>query len=118
VSHKQALESLWQGRCSVFVRQERRNPVSKRVEFDEVAVYADQPCRLSYKTVRQTTESNNAAETTQVTTLFVSNALLVPAGSKIAVTQNGRTTNYERSGEPAVYTHHQEITLTLFRGWA
>jgi len=109
---------LWQGRCSIFVRQERRNTTSKRVEFDEVAVYTNQPCRLSYKTVRQTTEGNSAAEPTQVATLFISSDVVVPAGSKIVVAQNGRTAHYARSGEPAVYTHHQEIVLALFPGWA
>lgn len=44
--------------------------------------------------------------------------VVIKAGSKIIVTQHGRTTEYSNSGVPAVYPTHQEIMLTLFNGWA
>ena len=49
--------------------------------------------------------------------LFISPDVLIKAGSKIIVTQHGRTTEYSNSGVPAVYPTHQEIMLTLFEGW-
>jgi len=115
---KSALELLWKGTCSVFVRQEKQNPINKRIEFDEVPIYENQPCKLSFKTITSTNESNNAAEVTQVQKLFISNEVNIPAGSKVVVTQNGKTNEYEKSGEPAFYSNHQEITLVLFKGWA
>lgn len=118
VNHKQALESMWIGRCSVIVRQERQNPLSKRIEFDEVPIFVNQPCRLSFRTIKQTTDDNIAAEVTQVARLFITNAITIPAGSKLIITQNGKTVDYERSGEPAIYSNHQEIMLVLFKGWA
>ena len=42
----------------------------------------------------------------------------MPAGSKIVVTQEGRTAAYARSGEPAVYSSHQEIVLVPFEEYA
>ena len=75
-------------------------------------------CKLSFVTIKQTLENQNVAEVVQVTKLFISNEVDIPAGSKIRVTQNGKTADYEKSGEPAVYTNHQEITLELFKGWA
>jgi len=42
----------------------------------------------------------------------------IPEGSKITVTQNGVTHDYERSGKPAVYSCHQEVPLELFKEWA
>lgn len=116
--HKKALQMLWKGTCSIIIREERQNPTTKRTEFDEVPIYTDQPCKLSFATIRQTMESNNAAEVVQITKLFISNEVDIPAGSKITVTQNGKSADYERSGEPAIYTNHQEITLELFKGWA
>jgi len=116
--HKKALQMLWKGTYSVFIREERLNPITKRTEFEEVPIYTDQPCKLSFKTIPSTNENNNAAEVVQVTKLFISNEIDIPAGSKIRVTQNGKTADYEKSGEPAVYTNHQEITLELFKGWA
>ena len=38
--------------------------------------------------------------------------------SKITVTQNGVTGDYARSGVPAVYVSHQEVTLELFKEYA
>ena len=46
------------------------------------------------------------------------NRLCLPSGSKITVTQNGKTTDYCLSGESAVYTSHQEIALELFEDYA
>ena len=42
----------------------------------------------------------------------------IKGGSKIVVTQNGRTQIFSSSGEAAVYPTHQEIILELFKGWA
>lgn len=50
--------------------------------------------------------------------LFISPDVAIKAGSKIIVTQHGRTTEYSNSGVPAVYPTHQEIMLTLFNGGA
>ena len=42
----------------------------------------------------------------------------IPAGSKIVVTQEGRTNEYQKSGEPAVYSFHQEVMLVPFERYA
>ena len=54
----------------------------------------------------------------QSVTLYIDPSVDIPEGSKITVTQNGVTRDYERSGRPAVYSCHQEIPLELFKGWA
>ena len=50
----------------------------------------------------------------QTIKLFISPLVNVPAGSKITVTQNNQIQVYKASGQPAVYTNHQEIELELF----
>ena len=53
--------------------------------------------------------------------LFLSPDVKVPAGCKIIVTRPNdveRTFTYSRSGEPGVFSNHQEIMLEPFRGWA
>ena len=50
----------------------------------------------------------------QTIKLFISPLVNVPPGSKITVTQNNQTQVYKSSGQPAVYTNHQEIELELF----
>jgi hypothetical protein len=50
-----------------------------------------------------------------VTKLFLAPEIVVKPGSKLKVTQAGRTECYVRSGEPAVYGSHQEIVLELWK---
>jgi len=118
VNIKAALESLWKGTCTIVIREETQNPTNKRIEFNEVPVYENQPCKLSFETITTTKDNNNAELVVQGAKLFIAPEVDIPPGSKITVTQNGKTTEYEKSGEPAVYTNHQEITLELFKGWA
>lgn len=117
MSVRQALESLYEGLCTITTKAEKVNTVTKRTEFTESTLVTNQPCRLSYSTLRSSGDGD-ASEVLQVTKLFLAPEFDVPAGSKITVTQNGKTANFQRSGEPAVHANHQEITLELFKGWA
>lgn len=112
------LQKLWEGKCTVKVRQSKVNPVTKKTEFDEVISYTDEPCKLSFETITSTDENDNAARITQKLKLFIAPEIVIPPGSKITVTQNERTVDYEKSGEPAVYSNHKEIILNLFKGWS
>lgn len=113
-----ALELLWKGICTITVRQGSQNLTTKRTEFSETMVYQNQPCKLSFTSITSTTENNDAAQVTQATKLFVAPEVNIPPGSKIVVTQNGITNEYEKSGKAAVFTNHQEVPLELFKGWA
>jgi hypothetical protein len=112
------LKKLWIGSCTVITRTKQQDPVTKRIEFIEETIYENEPCRLSYQRLSPTTDKNGIAEVVQVPKLFLSNEINIPPGSKIIVTQNGRTIEFSNSGQPAVYTNHQEIVLELFKGWA
>lgn len=118
VDTSKALQSLWKGSCTVYVKQEAQDPTTKRITFGESAVYTNQACKLSFEKITDTIENNNAALITQAAKLFISPDVIIPPGSKITVTQNGKTADYEKSGEPAVYSNHQEVPLELFKGWA
>jgi hypothetical protein len=118
VSVRQALESLWQGVCTITIREGTQNPTTKRTEFTESNLHQNQPCKLSFERITVTDDSDNAASIAQATKLFIAPEINIPAGSKITVTQNGKTAAYEKSGEPAIYSNHQEVPLELFKGWA
>ena len=114
-----AIKSLWRGKCTITVRNnDTTDENTGRVVVGEVDTYTDEPCRISFDTVNATQTENNAANIIQSITLFIDRAVTVPEGSKITVTQNGVTAEYEQSGKPAVYSTHQEIPLELFKGWA
>ena len=95
IKRKQALKMLWKDSCSIFVREEVIDEETKLTDFrDETAAVA------------------------QSAKLFLPSTCTVPAGSKIVVTRGERTFVFSRSGEPGIFTHHQEIPLEKFRGWA
>lgn len=70
--------------------------------------------RLSKETIRPT-DTNGLTEVVQTLKLFTHPEIDIPAGSKITVTQQGITTEYQHSGKPAIFTSHQEIPVELWR---
>lgn len=118
VAHQKAIVSLWTGICTIYTRAEQVNQTNKRIEFVETAIIEDEPCRLSFKNSSPVSISTDVAENKQIIKLFLSPNVVVPMGSKITVTQNGVTNTYRRSGEPCIFSYHQEILLENFEKWA
>lgn len=114
-----ALEKYhYHDKCTVIQRQGIKNAKTGLTKQVEVTVLEDVPCKLSFETVKNTESSDTAAALTQTTKLFLAPERVISPGSKILVTHEGRQTAYKQSGEAAVYPSHQEIVVTLFKGWA
>ncbi|MFC4355311.1 hypothetical protein ACFO0S_09655 [Chryseomicrobium palamuruense] len=111
------LERTYDGVCTVIEYQSYKKP-NKSTGQSEVPVLNNQPCRLSFTTVKNNEQMGNSAKVQQVVKLFISPDVRIKPGSKITVTQSGVTNEYQSSGEPAMYDTHQEIVLELFKGWA
>lgn len=116
--HRRAIEKLYEGSCTVMAYGEYLDPVTKITKVGEYTLFEDKPCRLSYGSLSTSTSTEGPANVVQVTKLFIAPELEIPPGSKIIVTQNGRTTEFSNSGVPAVYPTHQEIMLELFKEYA
>lgn len=118
VKARKAIESLYDGKCTIIEHQKIKKE-NKSTGFQEVVVLADVPCRLSFKTITNTNQTETAASAVvQITKVFLAPEIQVKPGSKLTITQNDVTTEYKSSGEPAFYSTHQEIVLELFKGWA
>lgn len=117
VKARKAVESLYDGICTVIEYQEFKKE-NKSTGHKEVVVLEKQPCRLSFSTITDTSTSDTASHLVQTVKVFLAPELAIKAGSKLDITQNGVTTSYKSSGVPAVYQTHQEIVLELFKGWA
>ena len=117
-AYKKAVQGMWKGKATVTVLEGVLNPANGRTEPTESVTVSDAPCRISHTTIKSTQPSEEAAAVAQSVTLYIDPSVDIPEGSKVTVTQNGVTRDYERSGTPAVYSTHQEIPLELFRGWA
>lgn len=115
-AYEKVIKSLWKGRCTVTIRSYKEDPDTLTMVATYKTPIVDEPCRLSFQTISPTSEGV-AATVSQEVKLFVGNHLDVPTGSKITVSQNGITWDYERSGLSAVYSVHQEIPLELFTKW-
>lgn len=113
-----AVRSLWNGRVAVTVREGMLDEHTGRTEPVERIVASGLPCRISFSTVQSTEPEEGAARVVQGVKLYLDPSVDIPEGSRVTVTQNGVTANYERSGRAAVYTDHQEVPLVLWKEWA
>ena len=116
-------ERLYMGICDVY---EYEGGNKGLIKLKEVKVLENLPCRISYRN-----NYNNAKSKTtgvedyeapssrgQTVILFTAPDVNIKPGSKVVVTQNGRTVAYNCSGQPVVYQTHQEIALELFKKFA
>ena len=118
-----ALRRFWTDHCDVFVRESARDAGTGRDVFTERRIYADLPCRvsfrLSFETVNGVRDVGDAAVSAgQAVKLFLAPEVVVPAGSKIVVRRRGHEMTFIRSGVPAVFEGHQEVRMERFTQWA
>ena len=116
VTHKNALQRLWKDKLTVVEYREVTKP-NGSTGFEEVTVLENQPCKLSFSTLQAVNQNDANAAVVQVVKIFCDPALNIDAGSKLVVEHNERTFEFSRSGEPGIFTNHQEIVLVPFRGW-
>lgn len=114
---REALETTYESLCTIIQYRDVMDDKTKLSSEKEVVVIEDQPCKLSFEKLNAVVQTETAAAAAQGVKLFLAPETTVNSGSKIVVTQNGVTGEYSASGEPAIYSTHQEIILELFRGW-
>ena len=114
---REAIMSMWTGVCNIFGFKDTEDKYGATIHT-EVALFENLPCRLSFKNISQTSQTESFAVSSQVVKLFIAPDVYVPPGSVIEVTQNGITRKYKHSGISAVYTNHQEIVLEAYKGSA
>jgi len=110
-------ELMYIGLCTI-VEYHKVKQVNRSTGFTEVVVFEDIPCKLSFKNVSSSVETDKASIINQSISLILAPEVNINPGSKIIVTQNGVTKAYKNSGVPAVYTTHQEIMLDVFKEWS
>ena len=117
VSARCAIERSYIGFCTI-VEQKKVQNANKSTGFQEVIVLENQPCKLSFSSVKSVSENGVGATVTQTTKVFLSPEIKVKTGSKLIITQNGVVAEYQNSGEPATFFTHQEIGIQLFERWS
>lgn len=117
VTRKNALQRLWNDSLTVVAYIEKTN-ANGSTGFEEAAVIKDVPCKLSFSTLQAVDQSDAGAAVVQAVKIFCASDVAIDAGSKLIVRHGGRVHEFSQSGEPGVFTDHQEIVLVPFRGWA
>lgn len=120
MTHRKALEWMWRDRCWVYIQEETTDPVAHLTDFEEKPLLENQPCKLSFETLNATS-GDEIPVATQAVRLFLSSDVDVPPGCKIVVKRFNtleRKFTFTKSGIAAVFTNHQEILLTEFKGYA
>ena len=118
IVRRKALEKLWSGTCTVVGWGEVEDPITHVTTHGEITLHENLKCKLSHEKLTSASSTGGPAIISKQVKLSLGNEYDIPAGCKITVTQNGKTADYTRSGEPAVFMDHQEIILELFKGWA
>ena len=119
-AQRKALERMWKDRCTILCQKKVTNPDTKLTDFEEVPLLEDVPCKLSFEKLTST-DGDNVAAKFQNVKLFLSPDIQIPAGCKIIVNRFNEVQRefiFSHSGEAGVFTHHQEIYLELWKGWA
>ena len=111
--HRKAIEATYDGTCRIYRMRPVKDPDTKVTRQEEVLVQEGIPCHLSYSSAVPAAGSSTAASVVQSIKLFLAPEPVIPPGSRIEVTQQGRTESYDQSGQAAVYSSHQEILLEL-----
>ena len=108
------LKKLWIGKCTVYEYIDTVDPETFQSVQRPNPIVTNEPCRISYHKEQATNIQNGAPVISQSITLFIRPDLVIKPGCMIEVTQHGVTERYKGSGQPAIYTNHQEIVLELW----
>ncbi len=114
---RKSIELGYIGTCNIIEFKEVLNE-DKSSSFQEVIVYEDIPCKLSFSNSTTTNDNGTASSVNQIVKLFIAPEILIKPNSKIVVNQNNIVETYSNSGQPLTFSTHQEIMLNLFKEWS
>ena len=112
-----AVESLYEGRMTVFEYLPTKDEETGITSHSEVEVMTNIPCRLSYSDDTAAAESNAVTENVQKIKVFFAPGIYIKPGSKLLIQQHGAIAEYKSSGAPKVYSSHTEVNLEYFDRW-
>ena len=89
--HRKAIEATYDGTCRIYGMQSVKDPVTKVTRQEETLVQDGIACHLSYSSTALAAGSDTVTGVAQTIKLFLEPEPVVPPGSRIEVTQQGRT---------------------------
>lgn len=114
---KKFIESLYIDTCNIYEFQHVVDETTGITSQQEVLVYENVPCKLSFNRLPQTGDGA-ASSSSFLGTVFCAPDLEIKEGSKIVIVKNGKTYALANSGVPRMGINHQEITVSEWKKWA
>lgn len=106
-----ALESTYEGLCTVTEFLSAKDPVTKVTKQQEVQVLVNEPCALSQTSSPGVLKTDVDNTTDFTAKLFISPDVTIRPGCEINVVQNGMDCLFQQVGTSFRYATHQEILL-------
>lgn len=108
---RKQLEKMYDSRCAIINYTEKVDEYGTTT-YTSVIIAKEQPCKLSYNSANNATQTKTVDNVEQTITLIMSPTLDVKEGSDVTVTlYNGTILEFVSSGIPKRYRSHQEISL-------
>ena len=104
------LEKTYDGKMTV-VGSRKETVDGETVVMPDAVLYEDQPCALAFSGTPNAEQGEDAGQTRYQATIFCAPELVIPAGSRIAVTQYGQTCKLKYSGEAITCPTHQQLAV-------
>lgn len=114
---KKHIEKLYLDRCNIIEYREVTNPDTHITDLQEIVVYENVPCKLSFNKYPQSGDGV-VSSLSFLATIFLSPDLNVKEGSKFVIVKNSKTYELSNSGIPRIGINHQEIQLKQWERWA
>lgn len=109
---------IYRGTATVEIREAFKDEETKKTKPRVVTVYEDIPCFLSPET-KEVSDNTTLPTADKTIMLFLQNEYIIPAHSRITITQDDRTEIYTCSGiANRCQDGHQEIELEKWEKWA
>ncbi|MGG4449648.1 DUF6093 family protein [Brevibacillus porteri] len=124
--HRRQIERLYEDKCTIYRYEKVTDPETEETTLKPVAVYADQPCRISQKALGTNNQTEAQNDIRYETKLFIAPELEIKQGDMIEAVKGritamgwkaiGPARKYE-AGEPFLYPSHQEVSIQR-KEWA
>ena len=112
VNTKKALQILWKDTCKIIAKnQEITDPDDHTTNYEDVVIVENEPCKLSFETLKSAAADNVKSKVEQKAKLFITNEIEIPPGSIVRVTRGTRVFVFSSTGIPGIFSNHQEIML-------
>ncbi|WHX37408.1 ABC transporter ATP-binding protein [Paenibacillus polymyxa] len=108
---RRLLEMTYTGVCRVEGQITYKDPVTGTERPRKGVIFDNQPCALSQASLPSAAQTDTNNDVAYDGKLFIAPDIVIPSGSRIFVTQDGMSYEFQQSGEPFIYPTHQEIKM-------